>query len=301
MARILLHTLPMELLLLVTSFLSAVDVSCLALCNRRLFSLSSCFRDMNPQMRFKLLVRLARHLPQYHACYGCRKLHLWRFIDLPSQFFDLPSCFDRHTLKEEELYLYLRLDVMQFITIPPSPLNFHFVHLHLAMRRFYFGPDFGIATESLSRTDVCLFRPIYLRRYYKERVPSGSPFASYRTGLNSFEARACANPPGLCLRIQHLAVVERKNLFDLCNQDEYIQICNHIGNFTSRFYTTVNDLFQEYRHSTQRADILLREGMCDQCSTSWKLELREIEENEICLCLTRWIDLGPGLEPEDSR
>ncbi|KAJ5674590.1 uncharacterized protein N7477_004524 [Penicillium maclennaniae] len=46
---------------------------------------------------------------------------------------------------------------------------------------------------------------------------------------------------------------------------------------------------------------LLRQGKCDRCNTSWKLELREIEQTDICLLLTIWKDLGPGLDPEDDR
>lgn len=41
--------------------------------------------------------------------------------------------------------------------------------------------------------------------------------------------------------------------------------------------------------------------MCPECSTSWNLHLREVEVDVVCLVLTRWKDLGPGLSPEDLR
>lgn len=34
---------------------------------------------------------------------------------------------------------------------------------------------------------------------------------------------------------------------------------------------------------------------------SWKFELRDLGKQDICLALTRWWDLGPGLSPEDHQ
>lgn len=49
---------------------------------------------------------------------------------------------------------------------------------------------------------------------------------------------------------------------------------------------------------------LIREaghGECDKCPAVWKLELRDLGPKEVCLIITWWIDLGPGLSRIDFR
>jgi hypothetical protein len=65
-------------------------------------------------------------------------------------------------------------------------MHFHFVqHLHLAMRRSYFGPSFGIPIESLRYAEVIAF---YLDLSITDARVSEKEFKiCQRTGLQSLD------------------------------------------------------------------------------------------------------------------
>lgn len=178
MPRRTLATLPSELVLLISSYLSPVDACCLALCSHYFLALSTRFDDLLGQSfpgaypvrpgegesrRIDLLTRLARHLPQYYLCCACLRLHLWRHVDPPSPNFGLRSCFN--SIEDKCSSLLMPARICQWPTY--APYNFHFVHLHLAMRRFYFGPSFGIPTESLMYTYVAPTPFDHPRQFHK--------------------------------------------------------------------------------------------------------------------------------------
>lgn len=153
--------LPLKLLLMVAEDLSPVDVACLALCNRRLLSsLGSTCRNLpkgrtgggGPEdgLRIDFLTRFSRDLPQYHLRHACLRLHLWRKVALPGPKFKLPACVkfldgSVHRLKKP---LYI-------IHYPSHAYyKFYFVHLQLAIRRFYHGAQLGTPVQSLLYTEV---------------------------------------------------------------------------------------------------------------------------------------------------
>jgi len=302
-----LDTLPSELVLLISGYLLPVDAACLALCSHHFMPFSPGFdgllgksfpgvhtRRPGKKLRIDLLTRLARDLPQYYLCYACLRLHLWRYVDLPSPKFKLRSCSDRITDKRSfflmPAYLcqYLAYEHHSFHSV-----HLHFVHLHLVVRRFYFGPSFGISAESLMYTDVSF------RKSSNAWLPGRESLDSHRTNLMSLEARICPDPPGLCVRIQHLAVVERQNVLQLCTENESpIRAFEHMGSIPRSTCSLCEMYFGQGRTDIGK---LLREGRCSQCNTSWKLQLREIGKEDICLLLTQWKDLGPGLDPDDGR
>ncbi|KAJ5629544.1 hypothetical protein N7528_003201 [Penicillium herquei] len=177
------------------------------------------------------------------------------------------------------------------------------------MRRYYFGPSFGITAESLMYTEVNPHRLLYPR----------TSNSTCRTGLKSIEARVCTNPPGLGIRMQSLAVVNRQDVQKIFDQKDMVEICNHSMTFSAnspdiyksclrRYYVdftdTIKSLIKTYSEKDEadgEMSELCTQGKCDRCNTPWKLELREIEKQDVCLLLTRWKDLGPGLDPEDDR
>lgn len=310
MPRRTLDKLPPELVFLISSYLSPVDAFCLALCSHHFMAffldsdelLGKSFPGIHTgglgeNLRIDLLTRLARHLPQYYLCHACLRLHLWQHVDLPSPNFEPRRCFD--SIEDRDSALFMPARICQYPTY--SLHKFHFVHLHLAMRRFYFGPSFGISTQSLTYTDVSI-APLYPRKHFNARITKKDFWASHRRGLMSVEARVCPNPPGLCLRIQTLTVAKRQSVLQLYQDDDTVRVCGHIGTFKSNFSYIIRSLIEKYCRKDQE-DIgrLLRQGKCDRCNTSWRLELREIEQKDICLLLTQWKDLGPGLDPEDDR
>lgn len=69
--------LPTELLLPIAELLLREDVTCLSLCNRRLFATFHPRNDsmmLSRKQRLSLLYRLERDMPSYFICYCCYRL-----------------------------------------------------------------------------------------------------------------------------------------------------------------------------------------------------------------------------------
>lgn len=168
------------------------------------------------------------------------------------------------------------------------------------MRRFYYGAQFGIPVQSLIYTEV------RINRITSKALKSTKPHdeesfqCSHMTTLLSVDARICSNPPSLYLRTQELAVVRKHNLSLLFPypENDAMHICmhiNHIFNLDSVVYGLIN----KYRSDTTTTP--RDKGRCDECNTSWQIEIRNTGQKDVCLVLTRWLDLGPGLSPDDDR
>lgn len=298
--------LPLELLLMISDHLSPVDIACLALCNRRrlLFSFGSACDDL-PQNRtggpedgprIDFLTRLSRDLPQYYLCHACLRLHLWRKVALPGPKFKVPPCIE--SLHRSVYRLKKPLYVIHY----PSHAyyEFHFVHLQLAMRRFYYGAEFGIPVQSLLYTEVGINR-ITEQAVTPTNLQDEEAFqCSHMTTLLSVDARICSNPPSLYLRTQELAVVRQHNLSLLFPHpaNGSMHNCIHRGRL-SDLKDVVHGLINKYRSdsTTNPRD----QGICGKCNTSWQIEIRKMGQKDVCLVFTRWLDLGPGLSPEDNR
>ncbi|KAF3390352.1 hypothetical protein F1880_009386 [Penicillium rolfsii] len=170
------------------------------------------------------------------------------------------------------------------------------------MRRYYLGPSFGISSESLLHTEVIIssLRSAYLSQEQRSEIKL---HPGRKTGLLSVEARVCPISPSLCLRIQELAITSRQSASCLVPRKIVIEVCRHIGTHFSKsnFREIINTVFEAYRRQGQSSAGLSNHGRCHECSTAWSLDLREVEVNNVCLTLTRWKDLGPGLSPDDPR
>ena len=297
--------LPLELLLMVAEDLSPVDFACLALCNRRLLSsLGSACRDLPKSRtggpedgpRIDFLTRFSRDLPQYHVCHACLRLHLWRKVALPGPKFKLAACVESldgsvHRLKKP---LYI-------IHYPSHAYyKFYFVHLQLAMRRFYHGAPFGIPVQSLLYTEVGVNRITYEALRPTKPHDEEEFQCSHMTTLLSVDARICSEPPGFYLRTQELAVVRQHNLSLLFPHPKNgsMHSCMHLGRI-SKLKAVVHELIDKYRSDTTTRP--RDHGRCDKCNTSWQIEIRKMGQKDVCLVFTRWLDLGPGLSPDDNR
>lgn len=73
-------------------------------------------------------------------------------------------------------------------------------------------------------------------------------WACHRKGLMSIEARiCCANPPGLCLRVQSPAVVRRQNAQHFYSvEKETVEICKHIGTTKGNLDGVIEFLVDRY-------------------------------------------------------
>lgn len=80
------------------------------------------------------------------------------------------------------------------------------------------------------------------------------------------------------------------------------RICIHDGHPESKLSGLIKFLVNKYHEKGYGAKgVLTNSGNCNKCPMSWKLELRDLGKQKICLALTRWWDLGPGLSPKDHQ
>jgi hypothetical protein len=175
-----------------------------------------------------------------------------------------------------------------------SRYGFYFVHLQLAMQRFYRGPRFGITTESLSYTEVKEYEDSRTLFSTEAQIcPSGGglPMSQTHPGLTQFKSH------NLCLRIQATMLVAREDLH-LFLSDEVLgpivvfYICEHISH-TTFLESMVNSYGEE------PIDYHIA-ATCKRCNTDYELQLVESGQEELALVMTRWINLGPGLNPHDQ-
>ncbi|KAJ5604249.1 hypothetical protein N7537_007205 [Penicillium hordei] len=305
--------LPLELLCMISEYLSPVDLACLALGNRHLLrsfaatafkNFSNC-RTGNPtdDARIELLSRLSCDLPQYHLCFICLRLHLWKKAGLPSYYHPMVN-HRTDALDYTNWYLIRHLPLAHHPSY--TFYKFHFVHLQLAMRRFYYGPEFGIPVESLLYTEIKANRfrsngPPLLQPP-TNKASEGDTQKDIMMTLFSAEARICSTPPALCMRTQDIAVVTRQNIPRMwpCRENGPMKVCKHIHTFDPGFSDILASQIRRYC-STTSPKVLADQGSCDKCNTSWQLEIRTLDETHASLTLTLWMDLGPGLSIEDPQ
>lgn len=252
------------------------------MCNRRLFVALHHNKTTLPRPtgsdKLALLHQIESDLPHHFLCYCCIILHKF---DGPEEFglrgmrvmsrCRLP-CLVEYLWQENEL----QMQIHHFALHTDYCLSF--MHLQLAMKQFYLGPRCGITTESLSHVEV------------KEHPKV--------TTLYSIEAQICTEPVGLYLRIQDIMLVKdpTTNLFgesitSIIPSHDF-SICPHIG--SPDIESLVEPLLLHHIEGTLFSQL---DGTCVTCNTDCHFEIREH-----CGCgaliVTRWINLGPGLNPD---
>ena len=309
--------LPNELLLSVADFLSWCDVTCFSLCCRGLFHTYFRKRFMRPSRTDKLLLlqRLEQDLPSYFTCHGCQLLHKFDAsqdpkVDMPLYNFafrcrekwwkssDLDPQHSPNYFLNRQKYLDLILDFQRFLSFnhyQDVDYNLYFTHVQLVMRAFHRGPQFGISPENLFYTQV---------RTNPKR--SDQPEI---TSLFSIDAQICSQPPGLIIRIQQILFVAgcKRSLLFYNPKYEYIDpnipgrpqpgwyICAHISD--NDLAPLVNSIVAA--HFVGDA-ALPSTHYCDWCGTYFCIDLCKCGE-DLAFTITRWINLGAGLTPDDPN
>lgn len=148
------------------------------------------------------------------------------------------------------------------------------------LRIFSHGPRCSITVESLAHIEIT------------EHDTS--------TTLFSIKARICPKPPtpGLYLRIQDITFVKqgKGDLFAPVDKPlQIFKICPYINH--SKILKLVRPIVTAY--TTNKPVLPLRSNY-DKCKTDFELAIQEHRDN-VTLVITRWINLGPGLTPDDLR
>lgn len=191
--------LPPVLISFIAEALAPQDLACLSPCNNQLSTALKPQRNHlrsenegrtlsteQKQVRMAILHRLECDLPDYFACHCCFLLHEydgpkylgpWQLVARRCDS-ELPCVdFDRDTEA-----LGVEIGSLSF----SNYCNFSFIHVHLAMSIFPYGPRAGISTDSIYYIQVH-------HTYSISRPPE-------QITSISIEAAICSNPATLCLR-----------------------------------------------------------------------------------------------------
>ncbi|KAK2750407.1 hypothetical protein FQN57_003887 [Myotisia sp. PD_48] len=148
------------------------------------------------------------------------------------------------------------------------------LHLQLAMERYYYGPEHGISTDSLSFLEVVI-----------ERDRS---FCS----LLSVDARICQGP-SLCLRIQSWAIIGRSGIDGL----HRIDLCIHHDTADKTIPQTLQCKSDAYNQAIFTKEPYSLE--CRACGIEFQLEISNSENEDRALVITKWLNLGSS--PSDEK
>ncbi|CAG8007167.1 unnamed protein product [Penicillium salamii] len=276
-----------ELLLIISDFLPLVDLCCFSVCNRRHYCLLSWKINprlpLTPTQKLLLSTRLAQDTPSYFACTRCNLLHRYD----GSESFGLSGYARERTC---------RLPCVQTWFSSTGTLAFHrldalcvkelsFLHLYLAMRRFYHGPECGISTDSLSHTQV-----------FEHRVRAT---ANKVTWLFSRDAQICTEPLGLYLRLQDILLSpEWCDLISMVYDGNVnpLATCAHRDKEVLQAVTPELWSLENKEKNITKADGFI--VSCCVCNTVCEIDLYEIDGKK-AIVMTRWFNLGPGLDETD--
>lgn len=270
--------LPPEIILLVASMLPAPSAACLALCNRRLnHTLGPGFSPRSlrsseeaPDVLLTFLSFLARDLPRHFVCQECACLHRMSAIKWPrliTRSFKGPRC----TWQISDYYhLFL------------SRYRICFPHIQLAMKQHHCGTDIGFPLEAFQHLEV------------------EQDQTQQKVTLLSVDAQIVSSE--LLMRSQTWILLpwsRRDEFIDELAENRFSNgICLHtrVGPLDKNL---VSDLVRS------RLDQLLVETrekchtqtlQCPYCWMDYALDAMDFGERGFAVLVTRWINLGAGLD-----
>ncbi len=269
--------LPPEIILLVTSKLSTPSASCLALCSRRLNrTLGSGFwrslQDEAPDVLLAFLSSLARDLPQYFVCQECVCLHRMSAIKWP-------RLITRHLgprcIWQSSGYCLLFW----------SRYRIYFPHIQLAIKQHCYGTDIGFPLEA--------FRHLEVEHDQTQQ----------KITLLSVDAQIVSNE--LLMRSQTWILLpwSRRDEFidELAKNSLSNNICVHtrIGPLNKNL---VSDLVRSRLNQLEaREEYRTQTLQCPYCWMDYVLDVVDFGERGFAVLVTRWTNLGSGLDPADAK
>jgi hypothetical protein len=273
--------LPVELVLSILDFLPADDIFCLSVCNLRLSAILHRKIEtlQRPTARDKLpiLRRIERDLPNHFICHCCFLLHEldgsedFGLCGRRSQWKCRLPCIVSGDWEKEGLQIAMH-EV-------PARVDYKlcFIHVYLAMRRFRLGVRSGISPNALN---------------YSQR----REFAGLMT-LFCIQAKVCRDPPGLFVRIQDIMLLGNRNNPGKGSTipPQFLRICAHVFRWMTSTY--VQSMTAGHVIDNK---VCCWKDRCEICNTHFELE-RRLFGGDVVLVLTRWLDLGPGLSPDDCQ
>ena len=283
-----LQALPSELVLMIALQLPLSDAASFALVDHRLSVLIGPTywprlrkSAVSTGHREQFLSTLARDLPSWFYCHSCLHLHPRDRVGLPGPL-NQPSkqllCF----LTSYDAPLSLLMHVSGVLSF----YRFAFHHLQLAMLRHYLGPAYGISTNELSFLQIDEF--------------GGSERGGGITTLLSVDARVCARPARLCLRLQTWVVLHTRDQDLALEKSKCVWVCGHLVAHKDELLQLIGSSLDEYStraEEPQRPKTL----ECRSCKFVFQLEILDTVSDGLAVVITKWLDLGSGLTPMDPK
>ena len=269
--------LPPEIILLVASNLSTPSASCLALCSRRLNHILGpgfwrSLRSEAPDVLLAFLSSLARDLPQHFVCQECACLHRMSAIKWPrivSRYLG-PRCMWQG---------------LGFRPLFVSRYRISFPHIQLAMKQHYYCTDIGFPLESFQ----------YLEVKYDQ--------TQQKITLLSVDAQIVSDE--LLMRSQTWILLpwSRRDKFidELAKRSLSNDICVHTRSGPLD-RNLVSDLVRSRLDQLEAREKCRTQTLrCPYCWMDYVLDAIDFGERGFAVLITRWTNLGAGLDSADAK
>lgn len=216
-----------------------------------------------PEQREQFLSTLIRDLPSWFFCHSCSHLHLRDRVAQPGPYHRLSDpleCYE--AIRQGGIRPYFQMHE----ALIDYELYFH--HLQLAILRHHLGPSYGISTKDLSFIQVNEF--------------GGSEPAARRTKLVSVEARICAEPARLCLRLQSWAILYTRDPVLALQRAKCIYLCDHLEISQGEMCMLIKLSLDAYRTTSEKQqDPKLH--FCRRCKFGFQVEVLDMASDGLAI------------------
>jgi hypothetical protein len=269
--------LPLELILRIAQFLPPDSASSFSLCCRPIyFTLGTQYLkalEENEQLdRYKFLTLLERELPNYIACYYCKKLHA---INKARR-----HLYSNRYYSRADGYLPCWIADLELGTDFFIHNDFSFTVFQMAMKLHRQGLDCSKLLNLLSYKTRTRFRYGYVeQRTALTQIVAGSLFIREQRIFMIPPTRPILNPWVL-----------------------YFVICPHFPFISIQTFDRYMDIIQT-AHWDEPKDNQNGEGImqCKYCLTEFRIDFKSFGGRGNAMFITRWQDLGEGRSPLDHK
>ncbi|KAF7879589.1 hypothetical protein EAF04_000784 [Stromatinia cepivora] len=272
-----LFRLPPEIISLITSMLPTPSVACLALCNRRTYHVLGpeswkSFKSEAPDVLLAFLSLLAKDLPEHFVCQECTCIHRISVIKWPRII--------THRLGPPCTWNSLGYSLLFY-----SRFRIYFPHIQLAIRQHLHGTDIGFPLEA--------FRVVEVEHdQYTQKI-----------ALLSVDAQIVSNE--LLMRSQTWILLpqsQHDEFIDKLAKDSFsTELCIH-ARLGPRKENLVSNLVRSRLDKRETREKCRTQTLqCSYCWMDFVLDVKDFGERGLAVVITRWVNLGAGLDSEDTK
>ena len=280
--------LPPEIVRTITEYLSPPERACLLLCNQYLLAvigkdtLAGLQRgtDEEDGDRDVFLIILTRDLPHHFFCYECSRLHRQVCVG------PLGPALQPHNPLPCVAYPHRQSFWGRLGAQGLKWCGLTFSHVQLAMKRYRYGPEHGISTDSLAFVSVS--------------DQNDDQTAQRTTKLVSVDAHIFPEPETFCLRVQQWVMLRSTELRDILPVARSVEICHHLDDLTWHVRQAIESNMDSHWPEIT-LPIISDVSNCDWCCTDFQIELRMVGDDSLAMVITKWLDLGAGLSLKDIK